>query len=233
MNSGKETWEWALVVLLLAGFLISANQAYEHLAKQENFAPPDDWAKGDSWDLEHQSGPGAGQPMQMSEPSYNSKSSPTTSDDNSDLSESLTSPEQLIIEDNIDWNQSDADSSKNTNKKSEEKTKTSAIKDTKALQDSGMYEIFTEPAVTEKPTPSTESEVKTVPVESKEQPQEAVNIEPAKETPNVSEATVNEPKKEETPATVSETVTPNPIEQNGENPNKQETPDSAAQSSAQ
>lgn len=232
MNSGKETWEWALVVLLLAGFLISANKAYEQLAKQEDFAPPDDWAKGDSWDLEHQSGPGAGQPMQLSEPSYNSNSSPTTSD-NSDLSESLTSPEQIIIEDNIDWNQSDADSSKNTNKKQEEKAKTSAVKDNKALQDSGMYEIFTEPAVTEKPAPSTESEEKSVPVESKEQPKEAANIEPAQETPSVPEAAANEPKKEETPATVSETVTPNPIEQSGENPNKQETPDSAAQSSAQ
>ena len=232
MNSGKETWEWALVVLLLAGFLISANKAYEQLAKQEDFAPPDDWAKGDSWDLEHQSGPGAGQPMQLSEPSYNSNSSPTTSD-NSDLSESLTSPEQIIIEDNIDWNQSDADSSKNTNKKQEEKAKTSAVKDNKALQDSGMYEIFTEPAVTEKPAPSTEAVEKSVSVESKEQPKEAANIEPAQETPTVPEAAANEPKKEETPATVSETVTPNPIEQSGENPNKQETPDSTAQSSAQ
>ncbi len=232
MNSGKETWEWALVVLLLAGFLISAHHAYDKISKQQDFAPPDDWAKGDSWDLEHQSGPGAGQPMQMSEPSYNSNSSPTTSD-NTDLSESLTSPEQIIIEDNIDWNQSDANSSKNTNKKAEEKTKTSAIKESKAQQDSGMYEIFTEPAVTEKPASSNESEANSVPVESKEQPKETANIEPANETKTVSETVANEPKKEESSAIVPEPITPNPIEESGENPPKQETPDSAAQSSAQ
>jgi hypothetical protein len=51
---GKDNWKWGLVFILLAIFLVTANQAYKHIASQEDFAPPDDYKKGDSWDLEHQ-----------------------------------------------------------------------------------------------------------------------------------------------------------------------------------
>ncbi len=65
MKPGNETWKWGLVFLLLAIFIAVANQAYVHVTSQEDYAPPDDYLKGDSWDIEHGSGPGAGQPMQI------------------------------------------------------------------------------------------------------------------------------------------------------------------------
>jgi hypothetical protein len=49
----KDNWKWGLVFILLAIFLVTANQAYKHIASQEDFAPPDDYKKGDSWDLEN------------------------------------------------------------------------------------------------------------------------------------------------------------------------------------
>lgn len=65
MQTGNETWKWGVVFILLAIFLITANQAYQHVTSQEHFEPPDDYLKGDSWDIEHQSGPGAGQAIQL------------------------------------------------------------------------------------------------------------------------------------------------------------------------
>lgn len=110
MQTGKETWKWGVVVLLLAIFLITANQAYQHIASQESFEPPDDWQKGDSWDLEHQSGPGAGQPMQMPQAGKN-QTTPTV-EMPAQEENSVTVPEAIVIEDDIDWNQSDATSDK-------------------------------------------------------------------------------------------------------------------------
>ena len=63
--SGNETWKWGLVFVLLAVFLITANHAYLYISGLEDFPPPDDYLMGDSWDLEHGSGPGAGQPMNL------------------------------------------------------------------------------------------------------------------------------------------------------------------------
>ncbi len=110
MQTGKETWKWGVVVLLLAIFLITANQAYQHIASQESFEPPDDWQKGDSWDLEHQSGPGAGQPMQMPQAGKN-QTTPTV-EMPAQEENGVTVPEAIVIEDDIDWNQSDATSDK-------------------------------------------------------------------------------------------------------------------------
>ena len=94
MQTGKETWKWGVVVLLLAIFLITANQAYQHIASQESFEPPDDWQKGDSWDLEHQSGPGAGQPMQMPQAGKN-QTTPTV-EMPAQEENSVTVPEAIV-----------------------------------------------------------------------------------------------------------------------------------------
>ena len=160
MNTGKETWKWGLVALLLAIFLITANQAYQHVANQEVYEAPDDWTKGDSWDLEHQSGPGAGQPMQMSTESNKNQNTPAVIESsNSDLGESLTSPEQIIIEENIDWNQSDSEQNNQSKAASEsdtEKANTTTPKQENNQVQTGMYEIFTAPSVKETSTPASE-----------------------------------------------------------------------------
>lgn len=67
MKTGNETWKWGLVFVLLAIFLVTANQAYVHIISQENYPPPDDYKYGDSWDIEHRNGPGAGQAIQLPE----------------------------------------------------------------------------------------------------------------------------------------------------------------------
>ena len=104
MNTGKETWKWALVVLLLAVFLITANQAYQHLANQEDFDAPDDYLKGDSWDLEHQTGPGAGQPIEVKNDNSNQNSAikkPTKTN------QRLVPAKTIIFDDKSKWNQSE------------------------------------------------------------------------------------------------------------------------------
>ncbi|RCK80216.1 MAG: hypothetical protein OZSIB_3398 [Candidatus Ozemobacter sibiricus] len=65
MEIGNETWKWGLVLILLAIFIMVANQAYIAVTSQEDYPPPDDYKQGDSYDLEHQSGPGAGQPIDV------------------------------------------------------------------------------------------------------------------------------------------------------------------------
>jgi hypothetical protein len=65
MEFGREPWKWGLVLMLLAVFLVVANQAYVAVTSQETFDPPDDYLKGDSFDLEHQAGPGAGTPIDV------------------------------------------------------------------------------------------------------------------------------------------------------------------------
>lgn len=105
MQTGKETWKWGFVVLLLAIFLITANQAYQHIASQEDYPPPDDYQKGDSWDLEHQGGPGAGQPMQM--PSIQKSEKALINPNEEKVDASLSAPETMIIDEDIDWSQSD------------------------------------------------------------------------------------------------------------------------------
>lgn len=104
MQKGNENWKWGLVVLLLTVFLITANQAYQHIASQEDFAPPDEDYR-DSWDLEHQNGPGASQPIQYSSdqehlPVVNGSTTNPKEDSNMKVIESI------VIEDGIDWNQS-------------------------------------------------------------------------------------------------------------------------------
>lgn len=49
---GKENWKWGAVFLLLAIFLITANQAYKSITSQEDFEAPTDWMEGDSYDIE-------------------------------------------------------------------------------------------------------------------------------------------------------------------------------------
>ena len=66
MKLGGETWKWALVVILLAVFILVANQAYRAVNNPEDqFPPPDDYTKGDSFDIERNPGPGAGQPVDV------------------------------------------------------------------------------------------------------------------------------------------------------------------------
>jgi hypothetical protein len=103
MKPGSETWKWALVFILLAVFLITANQAYVHVSTQEDFPPPDDYLKGDSWDLEHQGGPGAGQAMQLP-PELQENDSGTNVIDDDQTQDSEAVP-RLMHEEEIDWNQ--------------------------------------------------------------------------------------------------------------------------------
>lgn len=100
MQNGSETWKWGVVFILLAIFLVTANQAYQHVTSQENYEPPDDYLKGDSWDIEHQSGPGAGQPVQLSPelPPGSDRPLGTAAPDAEDT------PEPVVIEEDIDWN---------------------------------------------------------------------------------------------------------------------------------
>ena len=156
MNTGKETWKWGVVVLLLAIFLITANQAYQHIANQEEFEAPDDYLKGDSWDLEHGSGPGAGQPMQITTDYNRSQTTPEqVGSNNSSLNGNLTSPEPIILEDNVNWNQSDSDSEQAPNKVD------SVINNSSDNNpQSGMYEIFTTPSVNEANSSSSKENLK-------------------------------------------------------------------------
>ncbi|MDD2623413.1 MAG: hypothetical protein BWY02_02707 [bacterium ADurb.Bin157] len=59
---GNDNWKWGVVFILLAIFLVTANQAYKHVVSQEDFEPPDDYLKGDSWDIEQQAGETATSP---------------------------------------------------------------------------------------------------------------------------------------------------------------------------
>ncbi len=100
MQNGNETWKWGVVFILLAIFLVTANQAYQHVTSQENYEPPDDYLKGDSWDLEHQSGPGAGQPMQLSPDQPEGFDRPL----GEAAPASETAFEPVVIDEDIDWN---------------------------------------------------------------------------------------------------------------------------------
>ena len=61
----KETWKWALVVVLLAVFILLAKQAFISLTKDQDIPPPTDYLQGDTYDKEHKAGPGAGQPIEV------------------------------------------------------------------------------------------------------------------------------------------------------------------------
>ncbi|OIP23488.1 hypothetical protein AUK22_09695 [bacterium CG2_30_54_10] len=52
-------------MILLGVFLLVGNQAYVAVTTQEDYPPPQDYMAGDSFDLEHKGGPGAGQPMNI------------------------------------------------------------------------------------------------------------------------------------------------------------------------
>ena len=201
MNTGKETWKWGVVVLLLAIFLITANQAYQHIANQEDYEAPDDWKKGDSWDQEHGSGPGAGQPMQVTPDYTRSQTTPTpvsTSNSDSALNDNLTSQEPMIIEDDVNWNQNDSDSSTNQN------TVNSAAKNQKPDNNvqSGMYEIFTAPSVKETASSTAKETVKETPASNNTE----IVPEPVKES--VPESIKQEVGAVENPSNTAITETP-------------------------
>ncbi len=147
MNTGKETWKWGVVVILLAVFLITANQAYQHIANQETFEPPDDYLKGDSWDLEHQNGPGAGQPMQMPKDG-NISQTPSNPSEKINIDGNNSSMEPITIDDDIDWNQSDAEWKQNNSSDSKTTQAKETLKiDNKAKTekiDNSDYNIFTD-----------------------------------------------------------------------------------------
>jgi hypothetical protein len=105
MNTGNETWKWGVVFILLAIFLVTANQAYVHVTSQEDYAPPDDYKKGDSWDLEHQGGPGAGQAMQMQENPDGYEIDPSDMPQTSTPKEESEELPELHHGEEIDWNQ--------------------------------------------------------------------------------------------------------------------------------
>ena len=179
MNTGKETWKWGVVVLLLAVFLITANQAYQHIANQEDFEAPDDYLKGDSWDLEHGGGPGAGQPIQISNDYNRSQTTPApvgTSNSNSEMSGNPSSQQPIILEDNVNWNQSDSDSNQTP------KSADSAVKNQKQDNNpqSGMYEIFSTPSVNETTPSSSEEKVKENPASNNTESKQESVPEPVK-----------------------------------------------------
>ena len=152
MNTGKETWKWALVVLLLAVFLITANQAYEHLANQEDYEPPDDYKKGDSWDLEHQTGPGSGQPVEIK----NGNSNKITSGKNQPvkINERLSTPKTIVFDDDSKWNQSKNES----NQPSAEPVKDIIKESLKKSEAEPQKEVKeTQPPKTTEPTSDTSS----------------------------------------------------------------------------
>ena len=228
MNTGKETWKWGVVVLLLAVFLITANQAYQHIANQEDFEAPDDYLKGDSWDLEHGGGPGAGQPIQISNDYNRSQTTPApvgTSNSNSGLNSGSSNQEPIILEDNVNWNQSDSDSNQAP------KAADSAVKSPKPADNSqsGMYEIFSTPSVNENNTSASEEKVKESPVSNNTESKQEAVPEPVKpevpaeektseaiptETPTASPAETKAEAPTEAPASVpaeAPTVVPNEV----------------------
>ncbi len=191
MNSGKETWKWAVVVILLAIFLITANQAYQNIANQEDYAPPDDWQKPDSWDLEHNSGPGAGQPT----------SNQITTDNNIieetpkvKINQRLTMPKSIVIEDDSEWNDSNTSQSSeapkenSTAKQPDEAKSATANTETPATNQPEQTSQASEP-VTE-PVKEVEANKDSEPVKAAEPTQETVS-------PNIAETEkVTEPAKE-------------------------------------
>ncbi|MDD3000306.1 MAG: hypothetical protein PHF29_00950 [Candidatus Riflebacteria bacterium] len=82
---GNDNWKWGVVFILLAIFLVTANQAYKHVVSQEDFEPPDDYLKGDSWDLEQQAGETVAPP------------------DATTGTESQTDPPNIEHKDDIEW----------------------------------------------------------------------------------------------------------------------------------
>lgn len=104
MKPGTDTWKWILVVILLGAFVVTANQAYVHVSSQEDYAPPDDYLKGDSWDVEHKSGPGAGQPMQMSEQDSAADEAQNLTREGIADQDTSQPKKQLEHEEEIDWN---------------------------------------------------------------------------------------------------------------------------------
>lgn len=100
MNKGNETWKWGLVFVLLAVFLVTANQSYVHISSLEDFEPPDDYRMGDSWDLEQQRGPGTSQPMERPLPETQDSSAPVGAD-------SSQGDPVIRIREDVDWGELD------------------------------------------------------------------------------------------------------------------------------
>lgn len=97
MQIGKETWKWALVVILLAVFILLAKQAYISLTEGQDIPPPTDYLQGDSWDSEHKAGPGAGQPIEVPTPNQGDSPAPVPP-------QSVATPEQPPLEHTPDQN---------------------------------------------------------------------------------------------------------------------------------
>ena len=197
MNSGKETWKWGLVVILLAIFLITANQAYQHLANQEEYAPPDDYLKGDSWDLEHNGGPGAGQPIETK------SNINLTSDDNSvKVNKRLSTPKPIVFDDKSNWNQateSNSEKSDSNTKEVPEKVNQDSNKNIEKSAEQQTNQVIEQSA--EKDSEKTE--------ESKvEQPQEESIKKPSEQTEKTEEnntSSVGSPSTESEQETLSTT----------------------------
>lgn len=219
MNTGKETWKWGVVVLLLAVFLITANQAYQHIANQEDFEAPDDYLKGDSWDLEHGGGPGAGQPIQITNDYNRSQTTPApVGTSNSELSNSSTGQEPIVLDDNVNWNQSDSDSNQAP------KSADSTVKNQKQNNNtqSGMYEIFSTPSVKETTPSSSEEKAKENPASNNTETKQGSVPEPAKQEVPTEEKT-SEAIPAETPA-VSTAEPPAEAPVNNQTPTTAEVP---------
>lgn len=98
MKLGEETWKWALVVILVAVFILVAHQAYKTVNNPEDqFPPPDDYTKGDSFDQErHNPGPGAGQPIDVPE---------TLASGAAPMTPQAPEPTEPVEHPVVDWNQ--------------------------------------------------------------------------------------------------------------------------------
>jgi len=101
MELGNETWKWALVVVLLGVFLVVGNQAYKSVFNADNeFPPPDDWQKGDSYDSDYKTGPGMGQPVEVPNPEQTTDSKiPSNPPPQTSASASETEPDWEKVKD--------------------------------------------------------------------------------------------------------------------------------------
>lgn len=178
MNTGKETWKWALVVILLAVFLITANQAYQHLANQEDYAPPDDYLKGDSWDLEHNTGPGAGQPTSVSQTNTLSPDKPTIK-----VNQRLSNVKPIVFDDKSDWNQVSDSSTTNSDSNKTQTKNNIPEKESETVKESEPEKKVEQPLnqVNEK------QPEQAIPVEKPATVDQPVNVEPVESSEKIEE----------------------------------------------
>lgn len=99
----KENWKWGVVFILLTIFLVTATQAYKEISKFEDFDPPDDYKKGDSWDIEQEKL----KETPSTPPKQASPSSPPVDTDNDNLDDLDNSHEidESSKSDGINWDE--------------------------------------------------------------------------------------------------------------------------------